>query len=153
MLRYIEALVVIGAAVLLAVGEEGSVDEQKAIDALTKLGSKITRDENAPGKPVVGADLRGCVAHDSDLARLQACSELVTLNLGGTGVTDGGLKKLAALKALQMLDLTGCRKVTDVGLKQLAALQALKEVHLGGTSVTGSGLKELTTLKDLETLS
>src|SRR5262249_18133567 len=130
MRRYIGALVVVGAAALLAAAEDRGADEQKAMDALTKLGSKITLDENAPGKPVVGVDLRGSAANDADLAGLKALPKLRGLNLGATGVTDAGLKELAALKALQTLDLTGCPKVTDAGLKQLAAVKGLKELHL-----------------------
>jgi hypothetical protein len=69
MRRYIGALVlVVGAATLLVGAEDRSRDEQKALDAITKLGGKITLDENAPGKPVMGVDLRGAAANDTDLA-------------------------------------------------------------------------------------
>ena len=49
MRRYIvtAALVLCGLAAGLAASEQGNADEQKAIDAIKKLGGSITRDENA----------------------------------------------------------------------------------------------------------
>ena len=41
------------------------------------------------------------------------------MNLGGTEVTDAGLKELAALKGLQTLNLVGCKGVTDAGVADL----------------------------------
>jgi hypothetical protein len=43
---------------------------------------------------------------------------LQTLNLGGTGVSDKGLKVLAGLRPLSSLDMRDT-KVTDAGLKEL----------------------------------
>ena len=50
--------------------------EDKAVAFVKKLGGTITRDDKQTGKPVT------------------------TLNLNGTGVTDAGLKELAALNNL-----------------------------------------------------
>jgi hypothetical protein len=70
------------------------VAEDKAVQFVEKLGGRVTRDNKASGKPVVA------------------------VNLGGTKVTDAGLKELAPLKNLTELYLTGT-KVTDAGVKEL----------------------------------
>jgi internalin A len=50
--------------------------------------------------------------------------------LGINGVTDAGMKELAALKGLQTLHLF-YTEVTDMGLKELAGLQRLSSSRLG----------------------
>src|SRR5262249_26075551 len=125
-----QRLALLTTCLLLAAGPLYADDaEDTAAKAVEKLGGKVTRDDKDPAHPV-GA-----------------------VSLPGTPVTDAGLKELAAVKALQTLDLSGCPKVTDAGLKQLAALKGLKELHLGGVGVTDAGVKELAVLKDLQTLN
>ena len=68
--------------------------EDKAVAFVTKLYGTVTRDDKAPGKPVV------------------------TVNLGGRQVTDAGLKELAPLKGLTKLDVRDTR-VTDAGAMEL----------------------------------
>jgi len=67
-------------------------------------------------------------------------------------VTDAGLKELAELKCLQILDLQ-LAKVTDVGLKELARVKSLNKLYLSYTRVTDSGLNELSELKKLKELT
>jgi len=83
-----------------------------------------------------------------ELARLQ---NLQALDLSHTKVTDAGLKQLAVLKNLHSLDL-GASAVTDAGLKQLAGVKSLQKLYFGSTAVTDAGVKELAVLKDLQTL-
>ena len=92
--------------------------EDKAVAFVEKLGGEVTRDEKAPGKPVV------------------------TVTLAFTDVTDVGVKELAALKNLTTLSLR-LTQVTDAGVKELAALKNLTTLHLFGTKVTDTGVKEL----------
>ena len=73
------------------------------------------------------------------------------LNLGGTKVTDTGLRELAGLKSLQSLDLHKT-KVTDEGLKELAGFMRLQTLDVSRTNVTDAGLKELVGLKSLRSL-
>ncbi|MGL4553566.1 MAG: hypothetical protein ACRC33_20585 [Gemmataceae bacterium] len=104
----------------LGLGSSARADdaEDKAVAFVKKLGGYVTRDDRAPGKPVVA------------------------VNLEGTEVTDVGLKELAALKNLTTLCLW-CTEVTDVGLKELAALKKLTSLGLINTKVTDAGVKEL----------
>ncbi len=60
---------------------------------------------------------------------------------------------MAGLRQLQRLDLAYCKGVTDAGVKELAALQQLQSLNLQETEVTDAGLKELTALKQMQTLN
>jgi len=77
--------------------------EEKAVKAIEALGGLMIRDERLPGRPVV------------------------EVNLGGTKVTDSGLKDLKELKDLQFLCLAGT-KISDAGLKDLK--QALPKTFI-----------------------
>ncbi len=70
----------------------------------------------------------GGTAVDDPLLGIGALSELKEMTLRGT-VTDGGLKNLAGLKKLTLLDLSGCDGFSDVGLAELVkSLPELKTV-------------------------
>jgi len=63
--------------------------------------------------------------------------------LSGSDATDADLKKeLAGLKSLEWLHLGGTQ-ITDAGLKELAGLTSLETLYLGHTQITDAGLKEL----------
>jgi hypothetical protein len=68
--------------------------EDRAVRTIETLGGKVTRDERAPGKPVVGVILTGMAVTDSTLKELVALKQLKTVNLNKTRVTDGGLQQL-----------------------------------------------------------
>ena len=71
-----------------------------------------------------------------------ALTTLTSLYLGGTKVTDTGVKELVPLRNLTGLTLGGTQ-VTDAGAKELAALTNLTLLDLVGTKVTDAGVKEL----------
>ncbi len=79
--------------------------EDKAVAFVEKLGGTVTRDEKAPGKPVVGVSFQPTIiivktegkVTDSDLKELVGLKNLTTLDLGSTGVTGAGLKELVGL--------------------------------------------------------
>ena len=88
-------MVLVGVGLLLAcLSGAARADEASAVKAVEKLGGKVTRDDKLPGKPVIG------------------------VNLGGTGVTDAGLKELKELKQLTTLGLHDA-KVTADGVADL----------------------------------
>ena len=65
----------------------------------------------------------------TDAAPKQESEEQRYRGVTDVGVTDAGLKELAAgLKNLQALDLRG--QVTDAGLKELAGLKSLQVLNL-----------------------
>jgi hypothetical protein len=59
-----------------------------------------------------------------------------------TGVSDAGLKDLAALQHLKELNLSGTQ-ITDAGLKQLAGFPQLQVLYLNATKVSDAGINEL----------
>lgn len=102
-------------------------------------------------------DLSGTKVTDAGLTRLAALAELRVLHLGryvqsnpygavpnlpAPPVTGEGLRHLAALKKLQLLDLTGA-DITDEDLKQLESLSELMILNCEGTHVTSAGFARL----------
>ena len=78
--------------------------------------------------------------------------KLVDLGLLDLGITDGGLKQIAALAGLRSLDLRGDSQLSNAGLEQLLALKSLKTLRLGGYQIdddTLSVVKRFTTLTGL----
>ena len=132
----------------------GAVDpeaENQAAQAMEKLGATVTRDDKAPGKPVIGVEFTnysGTPFKDGDLKQLAPFKNLQSLGLLATDVTDAGLKELTGFGQLSYLDLRGTG-VTPAGLKQLAGLPKLDWVSLHNDQWKGDGLKELAGLPHL----
>ena len=93
MMRQIALLLSLAVSVA-AFGQEPADQEEKAVNAILKLGGKVTRDEKLPGRPVVGVDLRDTNIADADLKELKELKSLQKLVLSGTQITDAGLKDL-----------------------------------------------------------
>jgi hypothetical protein len=95
MMRHI-ALLVSLAVGLAGCGQAQAVREERAVNAVLKLGGKVTRGEKLPGRPIVEVDLGETQVADSDLKNLKELKGLQTLWLcyTGTQITDAGLKEL-----------------------------------------------------------
>jgi len=91
---------------------------------------------------------------DAGLADISALSgsELKELILKDADITDAPLKEIAKLNRLEILDLSGAKKITDAGIRELLTLDKLRTLRISDTGVTDAGLMQLTKLKDLETL-
>lgn len=122
--------------------------EATAVEILTKLGGKITRDETSPGRPVITVDLRSAGVTDAALEHLTGMTQLQMLDLDNTPVTDAGLRHLEGLTQLNSLCLTRTR-VTDAGLDHLKKLTQLGALWLFETKVTDAGLVNLKGLTKL----
>jgi hypothetical protein len=105
--------------------------EDAAVKWAEGAGGTLTRDDKAPGKPVVA------------------------VNFGPLNkkVTNDGLKHLAGLKNLKRLSIFFCEQIGDEGMKHIKQLPALEELSLGNTSVSDAGLAELAGLKKLRSLT
>ncbi len=140
--------------------------QQTAIAEIERLGGVVSLQNGGPDwlRRIVGnktmrffdgvylVNLRETQATDSDLATLQAMTEIERLNLAGVPVTDTGLAHLKGLTDLAALDLSGTN-VTDAGLIHLTRLTRLRYLYLGGTRVTDAGLRHLDGLNNLRQLS
>jgi hypothetical protein len=62
-------------------------DEESAVASLQKIYATITRDENQPGKPVVGVSLGGRGVRDADLQELAALKQLRSLTIRAPRMT------------------------------------------------------------------
>jgi hypothetical protein len=121
-----------GALLLLAAAENAAPcvagagpdqAQEKAVARLEKLGGKVIRDDNQPGRPVIEVILLNSPVGEGDLACLKDLRHIRSLDLGGNRITDAGLVQLGALKELQELRLS--LGVSDARLGHLEELTAI----------------------------
>ena len=95
---------------------------------------------------------------DDGLKKLAPLSQLRVLNLYANNISDKGLAHLQHLRELRQLDLS-LTAITDAGLAQLSKLAGLTHLDLlysngfAGPIVTGKGLKSLAELESLQSLN
>src|SRR5437764_1407686 len=95
-----------GLALLLLApgGLRGDDAPARAVEAFIKAGVRVLRDEQTPGKPVVGIDFTYCdfdaKAARAALKELAAFPDLQALELGQRELTAADLSTFAALKKL-----------------------------------------------------
>jgi hypothetical protein len=87
---------------------------------------------------------------DEQVAQLSDASELRTLLLGSTLVTDKAMSSVAAASTIEALDISGCYNVTSVGVRELTSLHL---VELDISYHRRLGEYALATLVHLQTLS
>ena len=144
-------------APVLCWAAEPKAEEAKAIAEIEKLGGRVTRDEESPGRPVVAVDFcdweSSMKACDAAMRHLKGLTKLRKLNLSGTRVTDNGLLNLKGLNRLEVLGL-GWTKITDTGLENLnlKGLNRLQRLILSQTQVTDNGLVNLKGMNHLQYL-
>lgn len=120
--------------------------KKAAIAYFKKLGGKVTVDKKSPGKPMIGLHFAKNNVTDGDLVHLKGFTNLKTLDLTGTQVTD--ISPLRGLLSIENLTLTGTQ-VKDIS--PLAGLSNLKYLALLNAPVNDiSPLKGLTNLRELK---
>ncbi len=90
-------------------------------------------------------------ANDTTLELVRHLTQLRTLSLYETQVTDAGLVNLRGLTHITNLNLRKT-KVTDAGLADLSGLTQLETLDLGGTHVTDAGVVYLNSMTRLHCL-
>ena len=126
--------------------------DAKAIDKLSQMGAVAGPLAQNTNLISVNFSMAGAKAGDAQLEALKPVAEqLFWLNLGGTAVTDAGLKQLSGLKNLRRLHLEKT-VVGDEGLSALKDLAELRYLNLYSTKVSDKGLAILANLKKLENL-
>lgn len=88
---------------------------------------------------------------NADVVRLLPLKQLVSIDLSYTQVTGDVLTTLASMPALAMINLESCQ-VNDKHLERLNDLQRLLALRLAKTQVTDAGLKHIRSLKQLDHL-
>ena len=128
---------------LFAPGAEGTPTEEER-----------TRDwdaaiESMKAKRLAGLDANGQMT-DEVLERISRLEHVTSLRLGGSKrLTDTGVRHLARMPGLRLLDLSGTQ-VTDGGLEVLRELSALESVSLAWTGVTDAGIAHLSRCQQLQ---
>ena len=150
------ALLAMGAVAVAAAFQDElpavAAADAKALDKLSQLGAVAGPLAANTNLISVNFSMAGAKAGDAQLESLKPVAEqLFWLNLGGTAVTDAGLKQLAGLKNLRRLHLekTG---IGDDGAAALKDLGELRYLNLYGTKVTDKGLAAIGNLKKLENI-
>lgn len=82
---------------------------------------------------------------------LAGMTDLKTLLLSDSQITDAGLERLKGLTELERLDIDRT-EASDVGLGHLKGLTELKRLSLSYTQITDAGLENLKGMKSLEIL-
>jgi len=95
---------------------------------------------------------------NSSAVTFEACPELTgltqleTLNVHGTSVTDLGASRLASLVSLRELDISRT-KISDTAMRSIGRLDNLETLYLSGNPITDEGIAQLRSLRRLRTLS
>ena len=155
-----QILVMMMAAVLVGCGKKAEplpaphTPEDKPSTAQTvKAGAQTTPEplptpDQAPAEekliadPIVEKAIREELDKPKGELTEEDLTEVTTLDLGFTKITDEGLKDVAKLQKLKWLWLNDTN-ITDAGLKDVAKLQQLKILILSGTKATDAGLAEI----------
>jgi uncharacterized membrane protein len=91
---------------------------------------------------LVSVDLSATRVTDAAVAQLAGAKDLRLIRLAETGVTDASVDTLLGLPALESINLYGT-KVTDAGVSRLGAMPNLKRLYLWKTAVTPEVIKAL----------
>jgi hypothetical protein len=121
-----------------------TAEQRAALDALYEHGGiLIGLDEQRPGRPVVLIDFAGHPEfQDEWLQHLLPFTELTTVRLSGTAISDAGLPQLIKLKKLSEITLKDT-PISDAGLAKLADLKQLRSLDVRGTRATPAGVADL----------
>jgi hypothetical protein len=88
---------------------------------------------------------------EAQLAEIATLPSLAILNLGGSTISDEGVRHLGAMRSLRCLDLART-KISDRALEYLEPLRELEVLDLDGTNVTDDGVRHLTGCRSLRCL-
>lgn len=130
-------------------------EENAAIEHLKKKGARFQRFEKILGEPVEpfwSVDLHATRVDDADLLHLKQIKDLKFLALGGNDLTDKGIRAVAELPQLTLLNLINLFEVTDLGLDKIADVGTLERLTLNGLNITDRGLKRFGRLHNLKHL-
>jgi hypothetical protein len=115
--------------------------ERQAVAAIEKLNGFVSRDDKAPGEPVVSVSFQQPI-RDADLKLLEALPKLKWLLILEGRITDAGLAILATLPNLEYLSIRNS-PITDAGTESLVGRHHLRTVEFVATQVTSAGTARL----------
>jgi hypothetical protein len=101
------------------------------------------------GRPIVSLSIVSRPVTNGGLANLAGNTQLKTLLMDGTGITDEGMKYLEGMTSLEDISLS--EHITDQGLAHIAGLKNLQRISLSDR-ITDDGLHHLLGLPKLESI-
>ena len=122
--------------------------QQSPLVTFTAVSMRGKLDDETFGKlaPVVSnlvtVDLSATKITDKSVAALGAAPKLRQVRLAETAVTDAAIDSLLKIPSLESVNFYGT-KVTDAGIAKLAALPNLKRLYVWQTAVTPAGIEAL----------
>jgi beta-lactamase regulating signal transducer with metallopeptidase domain len=138
--------------------------EQPAITKVERLGGSVKRGW-VGSQPIVtevnmvfhytvdGRRVEHTIFTEEALPHISNFHHLKMLSLAGGQITNGGLRRVAALKELEGLSLRDARMVSCAGLAELTKLPQLRRLELTNAPICGAALAQLAALQSLEELS
>ena len=94
-------------------------------------------------------ELGGTRITDAGLRYVAACNSLVDVGLSGCPITGNGLRPLNKLEKLTRLDISKNHSLTDEDLKELQGCRSLSELDISETHISDAGLLNLIPLPKL----
>jgi len=140
--------------ILLLVGaitSHSQAADLAVLDAIKKSGGLVLPHPGKAEQWEVEFHLRGRELTDDGLRHVAALKNVVVLNLRDTQITSAGLVHLKGLSKLRRLHLERTQ-IGDEGIENLAGLDNLEYLNLYGTKITDKVLDQLAGLKNLKQL-
>ena len=131
------------------------LDAISMLSGLEELNLGIGVSLGRTGVPVGGGNCRvtgGIQITDLGLAKLAKLKKLRSLDVSGAAITPGGLKVLEGMPALERLSLWHCKGVDDSAAAWLAAVPALSSLDLSYTAAGDATLERLAAHPRVKTL-
>lgn len=117
---------------------------------IVDLGGSVVR--NTQGR-LTGVSLRGTWVGDTDLRRLIELTELSSLDLSLTHITDQGMQEIKNLRGITDLNLYFTEYVTDEGVSAIKDWKKLRKLNLHGTKASDTALEHVAGIVTLESLN
>ncbi|MDP7010378.1 MAG: hypothetical protein QF685_03280 [Verrucomicrobiota bacterium] len=136
---------------LMTIVSSSQAADRAVIDAIKNAGGLALPHPGKGEQWEVEFHLRGRELTDEGLRHVAALKNVVVLNLRDTRITSAGLVHLKGLSKLRRLHLERTQ-IDDAGIGQLAGLGDLEYLNLYGTKITDKALDQLVGLKNLKQL-
>lgn len=139
---------------------DGDTTQRRAIETLTKFGAQIAFDDKAPGRPVVGIELRpghfDPVYHkladgSAAILAIAAFDKVERLDLANAEFGDDDFLALAGLRHVKSIHVSRS-KLTDRGIKALEGWRSLEILSLNGLAISSAGLRHFAMLPNIRIL-